>query len=49
MTATVTVLGGSAAGGNTGAGCSGYLIRRPNSTFVLDFGPNYDLAKMPKN
>src|SRR5688500_10582208 len=39
MTASVTVLGGSAAGGNTGAGCSGYLIRTPDSTVVLDFGP----------
>jgi ribonuclease BN (tRNA processing enzyme) len=39
MTASVTVLGGSAAGGNTAAGCSGYLIRTPGSTFVLDFGP----------
>jgi ribonuclease BN (tRNA processing enzyme) len=38
MTATVTVLGGSAAGGNTGAGCSGYLIRTAGSVFVLDFG-----------
>jgi ribonuclease BN (tRNA processing enzyme) len=33
------MLGGSAAGGNTGAGCSGYLIRTPNSTLVLDYGP----------
>lgn len=39
MTASVTVLGGSAAGGNTGAGCSGYLVRTPHSTLVLDFGP----------
>lgn len=39
MSASVTVLGGSAAGGNTGAGCSGYLVRTPMSTFVVDFGP----------
>jgi ribonuclease BN (tRNA processing enzyme) len=35
----VTVLGGSAAGGNTGAGCSGYLVRTNGAGFVLDFGP----------
>jgi ribonuclease BN (tRNA processing enzyme) len=35
----VTVLGGSAAGGNTGAGCSGYLVRTNGSSFALDFGP----------
>lgn len=35
----LTILGGSAAGGNTGAGCSGYLLQSVNSTVVLDFGP----------
>jgi ribonuclease BN (tRNA processing enzyme) len=35
----VTVLGGAAAGGNTGAGCSGYLTQTTGATFVLDFGP----------
>jgi len=35
----VTVLGGSAAGGNTGAGCSGYLMQTNGANFVLDFGP----------
>jgi ribonuclease BN (tRNA processing enzyme) len=35
----VTVLGGSAAGGNTGAGCSGYLTQTDGANFVLDFGP----------
>jgi len=37
--ASVTVLGGAAAGGNTGQGCSGYLIRTDTLAFVLDFGP----------
>lgn len=34
----VTVLGGSAAGVNTGAGSSGYLVETGNSTIVLDLG-----------
>jgi ribonuclease BN (tRNA processing enzyme) len=35
----VTVLGGSAAGVNTGAGSSGYLVETGRSTIVLDLGP----------
>lgn len=35
----VTVLGGSAAGANTGAGCSGYLIETAGARFVIDAGP----------
>lgn len=35
----LTVLGGSAAGTNTGAGCSGYLIESPATRIVLDLGP----------
>ncbi|MGH2533660.1 MAG: MBL fold metallo-hydrolase [Thermomicrobiales bacterium] len=36
---TLTVLGGSAAGVNTGAGCAGYLIDSALAQFVLDLGP----------
>lgn len=35
----LTVLGGSAAGPNTGQGCSGYLVADGESRFVLDLGP----------
>jgi ribonuclease BN (tRNA processing enzyme) len=35
----LVVLGGSAAGGNTGAGCAGYLVRSEQATIVLDLGP----------
>jgi ribonuclease BN (tRNA processing enzyme) len=35
----VTVLGGSAAGGNTGAGCSGYLVASGGTQIVVDLGP----------
>lgn len=35
----LTVLGGSPAGPNTGAGCSGYLVETPRSRIVLDLGP----------
>jgi ribonuclease BN (tRNA processing enzyme) len=35
----LVVLGGSAAGGNTGAGCAGYLVRSRQSSIVLDLGP----------
>lgn len=35
----LTVLGGSAAGTNTGAGCSGYLVESPATRIVLDLGP----------
>lgn len=35
----LTVLGGSAAGTNTGAGCSGYLVESPSTRIVLDLGP----------
>ena len=35
----LTILGGSAAGGNTGAGCSGYLLNSGESNVVLDLGP----------
>lgn len=36
---SVTILGGSAAGGNAGQGCSGILVRTDTLSFVLDFGP----------
>ena len=35
----VTVLGGAAAGGNTGQGCSGYLVGTTTTRLVLDLGP----------
>ncbi len=35
----LTVLGGSAAGGNTGMGCSGYLIESGETRIVIDLGP----------
>lgn len=35
----LTVLGGSAAGPNTGQGCSGYLIEADGTRLVLDLGP----------
>jgi ribonuclease BN (tRNA processing enzyme) len=35
----LTVLGGSAAGPNTGAGCSGYLVESDGTRIVLDLGP----------
>lgn len=35
----LTVLGGSAAGPNTGAGCSGYLVDSGRVRLVLDLGP----------
>jgi ribonuclease BN (tRNA processing enzyme) len=35
----LTVLGGSAAGPNTGAGCSGYLVTDGDTSVVLDLGP----------
>lgn len=35
----LTVLGGSAAGGNTGAGCSGYLIEGSGGSLLIDPGP----------
>ncbi len=35
----VTVLGGSAAGGNTGMGCSGYLFEHGETRVVVDLGP----------
>ncbi len=35
----VTVLGGSAAGGNTGMGCSGYLFEADDTSVVVDLGP----------
>lgn len=35
----LTVLGGSAAGGNVGAGCSGYLIDSGSTRLVFDLGP----------
>jgi len=35
----LTVLGGSAAGVNTGAGCSGYLLESTSTRIVLDLGP----------
>ena len=35
----LTILGGSAAGTNTGQGCSGYLVESANARVVLDLGP----------
>ena len=35
----VTVLGGAAAGGNTGMGCSGYLFESEGAQVVVDLGP----------
>lgn len=35
----LTVLGGAAAGGNTGQGCSGYLVELDVTRLVLDLGP----------
>ena len=35
----LTVLGGSAAGPNTGQGCSGYLVETGNTRVILDLGP----------
>ena len=35
----LTVLGGSAASPNSGAGCSGYLVETPGARIVLDLGP----------
>src|SRR5687768_1206078 len=35
----VTVLGGSAAGGNKGAGCAGFLFHDGNTSLVIDLGP----------
>jgi ribonuclease BN (tRNA processing enzyme) len=35
----LVVLGGSAAGGNTGAGCAGFLVRSERATVALDLGP----------
>lgn len=35
----LTVLGGSAAGANTGQGCSGYLVDTGRTRLVLDLGP----------
>lgn len=35
----LTVLGGSAASPNTGAGCAGFLVKRGDTRIVLDLGP----------
>ncbi len=35
----LTVLGGSAAGANSGQGCSGYLVESGDTRLVLDLGP----------
>lgn len=35
----LTILGGSAAGTNTGQGCSGYLVESAAASVVLDLGP----------
>ena len=35
----VVVLGGSAAGGNTGAGCAGFLLTDGATNLVIDLGP----------
>ena len=35
----LTVLGGAAAGGNPGQGCSGYLVQAGETSIVLDLGP----------
>jgi ribonuclease BN (tRNA processing enzyme) len=36
----LTVLGGSAAGPNTGMGCAGFLVQHDQSSIVLDLGPD---------
>ena len=36
----LTVLGGSAASPNTGAGCAGFLVQRGETSIVLDMGPD---------
>ena len=35
----LTILGGSAAGPNTGAGCAGFLITEGDTSVVIDLGP----------
>lgn len=35
----LTVLGGSAASPNTGAGCAGFLVQRGDTNVVMDLGP----------
>jgi len=35
----LTVLGGSAAGPNTGAGCAGFLVSEGDTAIVIDMGP----------
>ncbi|HEX5498412.1 MAG TPA: MBL fold metallo-hydrolase, partial [Thermomicrobiales bacterium] len=35
----LTVLGGSAAGPNTGQGCAGFLVQGNGASIVLDLGP----------
>jgi ribonuclease BN (tRNA processing enzyme) len=35
----LTVLGGSAAGPNTGAGCAGFLVTEGDTAIVIDMGP----------
>jgi ribonuclease BN (tRNA processing enzyme) len=35
----IVVLGGSAAGPNTGAGCSGYLVTEGDTSIAIDLGP----------
>lgn len=35
----LTILGGSAAGANSGQGCSGYLVQSGETRLVLDLGP----------
>ena len=35
----LTVLGGSAAGPNTGAGCAGFLVSEDDTAIVIDMGP----------
>jgi ribonuclease BN (tRNA processing enzyme) len=39
MRMQLVVLGGSAAGGGSGAGCSGYLVSDGESNILLDIGP----------
>jgi len=52
MSRSVTVLGGAAAGGNPGQGCSGYLVEAGSTCIVLDLGagtlPQLRLRRDPR-
>ena len=52
MSRSVTVLGGAAAGGNPGQGCSGYLVEAGSTSIVIDLGagtlPQLRLRRDPR-